>query len=542
MSYKDEYADAIAGQFHDLENRIIKDIVRRIRKESEITSTADWQINRLSAMGYSSAEIEGMIKNTLKATWPEMFELYDQVIDWEYIRNAEIYEHINEKFVPYEENNQLQQFVEAAKAQTQSSLTNFTKTLGVVSAVNGQMTFLPLTEFYKKELDAAIMDIGSGAFDYNSVMKRTVTKLANSGIRTIDYDSGYSSRLPVAVRRAVMTGVSQLTGQISQMNAQKLGTDYFEVDYHSGARPEHREWQGKVYTMQQLIDVCGLGTATGLNGINCYHEYYPFFPGISERNWTDEWLEEQNRLEDEPRAYRGKEYTRYEALQKQRQMETSMRAQRQKVRGMEEAKCDKDDIIIAKAKYQGQMAEYREFSDAMGIKTQMQRVYIDGLGRIAPNERLYQRTFARNNDSGIIKESKMYRKKKAESVEPMPRKQLQKIVKGFKRNGGIIQMDNATDVYLASKKAEAITYNSNTILLRQKPGRAAVFEELIHATQYRNGKNDGSERARLLCEIEAQEKLLKYQSAYKLTAAEVVQTGAALKKYKRDLKRLEGGD
>lgn len=192
----------------------------------------------------------------------------------------------------------------------------------------------------------------------------------------------------MAVRRAVMTGVSQLTGQISQMNAQKLGTDYFEVDYHSGARPEHREWQGKVYTMQQLIDICGLGTATGLNGVNCYHEYYPFFPGISKRNWTDEWLEEQNRLEDEPRAYRGKEYTRYEALQKQRQMETSMRAQRQKIRGMEEAGCNKDDIIIAKARYQGQLAEYKAFSSQMGIKTQMNRVYIDGLGRIAPNEPL----------------------------------------------------------------------------------------------------------------------------------------------------------
>ena len=75
MSYKDKYADSITGQFHDLENRIMADIIRRIRKEGNITSTADWQINRLAALGHSSAVIEAMIKETLNATWPEMFEL-----------------------------------------------------------------------------------------------------------------------------------------------------------------------------------------------------------------------------------------------------------------------------------------------------------------------------------------------------------------------------------------------------------------------------------------------------------------------------------
>ena len=89
MSYKDKYADAIESQFYDLENRILADIVRRIKKTGEITSTADWQINRLAALGYSSDEIETMIKDALGVTYPEMFELYDKVIDWEYVRNKE---------------------------------------------------------------------------------------------------------------------------------------------------------------------------------------------------------------------------------------------------------------------------------------------------------------------------------------------------------------------------------------------------------------------------------------------------------------------
>ena len=61
-----------------------------------------------------------------------------------------------------------------------------------------------------------------------------------------------------------MTAVSQITGKISEYNAQKLGTEYFEVEWHAGARPTHAVWQGRVWSKEQLYSVCGLGTVTGL--------------------------------------------------------------------------------------------------------------------------------------------------------------------------------------------------------------------------------------------------------------------------------------
>lgn len=149
-----------------------------------------------------------------------------------------------------------------------------------------------------------------------------------------------------------------------------------------------------------------------------------------------------------------------------------------------------------------------------------------------------------NRNEGYLKIEKegMYRKAKdSTAIEPMPKRQLQRIVKGFKRQGGIIQMDDATDLYLQSKNAEAITYNQNTILLRQKPGRASVFEELIHATQYRQGLNDGSTISRIQNEIAAQEMLLRNSEAYKLTPAEIKQTQLALESYVAELQKLLGG-
>lgn len=63
--------------------------------------------------------------------------------------------------------------------------------------------------------------------------------------------------------------------------------------------------------------------------------------------------------------------------------------------------------------------------------------------------------------------------------------------------------------------------------------------KMIHTYQYKIGLNDGSTRSRIICEIEAQKKLLKHHRAYGLTKAEIEQTKTALKNYQNDLKVLE---
>lgn len=389
--YKEKLSRQIEKNYSDLEMRIMEDIVRRIKKTGEITSTADWQINRLRILGNSSEDIEKMLKEALDTSYPQMFELYDKVIDWEYVRNKDIYEQINAEYIPYEENKELQQVTNALIQQTDAELQNITQSLGFyLDYGNGKRVLTPLAEVYQKYLDAACVDIVTGAFDYNSVLRRVVTQMTNSGLRQIDYASGRANRVDVAARRAVMSGITQLTGHISDFNAKKLKTDYFEVAWHAGARPTHAVWQGRVWSREQLVTVCGLGTVTGLEGANCYHERYPFIPGISERNWSDEWLENMNRKENTPKTFNGKEYTVYESKQKQRQMETAMRAQREKVQLLKDGGADPDVVTIEKAKYQGQLNEYARFSKKMDLLQERERIYLDMRGRVAPSKETYK--------------------------------------------------------------------------------------------------------------------------------------------------------
>lgn len=418
--YKEKLSRSIENKYSNLEMRIMEDIVRRIKQYGKITSTADWQINRLVALGNSSEDIEKMLKETLDASYPEMFELYDKVIDWEYVRNKDIYEQINAKFIPYEENEQLQQLTDALRRQTQEELENITRSLGFyLDYGNGNRVLTPLAQVYQGYLDNAVMDIAIGAFDYNSTLRRVVTQLTNSGLRTIDYASGRSYRVNVAARMAVMTGITQLTAHISDFNAEKLGTEWFEVAWHPGARPTHAEWQGRWWTKEQLVTVCGLGTVTGLEGANCYHERYPVIPGISERNWSDDWLEEQNRKENTPKEWRGKEYTTYEAKQKQRQMETSMRAQREKVELLKKGDADSDEVMLARCKYQGQLNEYSRFCRKMSLTEERERIYLDMRGKVATNNKSQNSMFHPEmvkNASKDVAQYKRYKEVLGDSV------------------------------------------------------------------------------------------------------------------------------
>lgn len=369
--------------FLELQNRIMRDVVRRIKKTGGITSTADYQLNRIQIIGNSTEFIESEIKRLSGLTDPELWEIYDTVIEKDYTRTKEIYEQVNAHFTPYEDNEQMQTWAKAILSQTKHEIQNITRSMGFALDYGGKKVFTPFSEYYQKYLDRACMDIVTGAFDYNTVLRRVVKEMTASGIRTVNYASGYGNRAPVAVRRAVMTGVHQLAAQINEQVAKDLGTDTYEVTWHAGHRPSHW-WGGNVYTKQELISICRLGDVDGLCGANCKHSYFAFVEGVSVRTYTPEQLREMEANEQVARSYQGKIYNAYEAQQRQRTLETRMRKQRSDIDLLKKGKASQLDIQAAQAKYLNTLREYQGFSKKMELPEQMQRVYMDGLGRVLP--------------------------------------------------------------------------------------------------------------------------------------------------------------
>ncbi len=378
----------VSNIFSELEVRIMTDIVRRIKENGFASASVDWQISRLQQLGMAEEDIRGWIQSALQATDEEMDRIFSDEVYKQYYEQEHFFKLAGMKQIPLEKNFVLQQLIEATKKQLQGEYQNLTGSMGfaIRNPATGRIQSSPLMEYYRSTMDQAVIDIKSGAFDYNTVIKRTVNQMAASGLRYIEYDSGHRDRIDVAARRAILTGFRQVQNQIMEQVAEQLGIDTFEVSYHVGARPTHQPWQGKVWTRQELISVCGLGEVTGLKGINCYHDYKPFPPG-SVRTYTDEQIQKMLDAENIPREYNGKQYTTYEALQQQRKMERTMRTQRQKIKLLEEGGADDQEIILAKAKYQGQMQTYTDFSEKMKLPEQKTRIMQDGLkGRFIPTK------------------------------------------------------------------------------------------------------------------------------------------------------------
>ena len=371
---------AMEQLYRSLQLNIMSDLTDRLKANGEeITSAADWQINRLYELGVSKDEIDSLIQSTLDVSDDEIDRIYDEVVKSGYARDEEFYTSKGKEYISYAENKQLQQLVKAVKNQTKSEYRNITGSLGfAVRNADNTLSFTPLADFYQRTLDNGVMQIASGAVDYNTVLKRAVKAMTDSGLRTVDYASGWSNRVDVAVRRALMTGFNQVVAKVNEDNAEQLGTEYFEVSYHRGARPTHQVWQGRVYSKKELETVCGLGTVTGLCGANCYHSYSPFMKGIDTPTYSEEELDRMNEEENTPKEYNGKEYTAYEAQQRQRRLETAMRADRQQIELLTQGGADYDTITGAKVRYFQRQDEYVKFSKAMGLPEQWERITVDG--------------------------------------------------------------------------------------------------------------------------------------------------------------------
>lgn len=172
-----------------------------------------------------------------------------------------------------------------------------------------------------------------------AVMERGVTRLANSGLETIDYISGTKTTIDAALRRHIVSQANQARNRLLMQRMDEWKWDLVFVDAHFGARPSHAEWQGKVYSRSgrsteypSLVDATGYGTVTGLCGANCYHYMTPYVPGYSELPDMD--YSEQERIT----GMTSDEY--YAATQKQRRYERLIRSQKREISYLQEVRAD----------------------------------------------------------------------------------------------------------------------------------------------------------------------------------------------------------
>lgn len=320
-----------------LQESILRDIGRRLVKNPElVTDTAAWQTEKLQQSGMLFDDITKELSKVTKRQQKEIKAAFDEA-ETQIFGQYDSEEITAAGFDPIEFKKlspSMQQTWAATLAKTSTEAINLTKTTALTSQ-----------SAYIEACDLALMQVQSGTFDYNTAIKNACMQAGTKGVNVV-YPSGWVDKLDVAIRRSVFTGVSQTAGEIQDMRANELNIDIMELTAHSGARPEHAKWQGMLVSRSgrkgylSLADI-GYGTTTGFKGINCSHDWFLFFEGISKRKYTDEELET---LKNETVTYNGEEIPKWQAIEKQRAIERAVKESKRQLvvldEGLKNAKTD----------------------------------------------------------------------------------------------------------------------------------------------------------------------------------------------------------
>lgn len=384
--FSPQWLDALPQELSDLyrglEDRLIDYICKCLKATSDLNESALQRIRALRSHRIDLYEIEKIIKKTTGISDKKIQEIFTDVV----ARNQQYYTQV----IDMAKLTQPEVLVSASdisaiQAQTAGAFANITASMGFL--VNAGRVFLPPAKAYQWALDSAEMKVQSGTISYNEAIKSAVKELATSGIKVVDYESGHKDQIDVAARRAIMTGVNQLNAKYTEQSAEYLQTPYFEVSAHAGARDKpgkspwasHKDWQGRVYSTRSgdiypsIYAVCGLGYVDGLEGANCRHRRFPWVEGVSERTYTNAQLAH---IDDGLGCtFEGKKYTAYEATQKQREIERTIRKQK-RLRNAFKANGQTTEAQAANAILRRLNKKYRQFSAAAGLPEQNERTKV----------------------------------------------------------------------------------------------------------------------------------------------------------------------
>ena len=384
--FSPQWLDALPQELSDLyrglEDRLIDYICKCLKATDDLNESALQRIRALRSHRIDLYEIEKIIKKTTGISDKKIQEIFTDVV----ARNQQYYRQVIDMAkLTQPEVLVSASAISAIQAQTAGAFANITASMGFL--VNAGRVFLPPAKAYQWALDSAEMKVQSGTISYNEAIKSAVKELATSGIKVVDYESGHKDQIDVAARRAIMTGVNQLNAKYTEQSAEYLQTPYFEVSAHAGARDKpgkspwasHKDWQGRVYSTRSgdiypsIYAVCGLGYVDGLEGANCRHRRFPWVEGVSERTYTNAQLAH---IDDGLGCtFEGKKYTAYEATQKQREIERTIRKQK-RLRNAFKANGQATEAQAANAILRRLNKKYRQFSAAAGLPEQNERIKV----------------------------------------------------------------------------------------------------------------------------------------------------------------------
>lgn len=376
-------------------------IANRVKEIGTVLPSDVYKLERLLKSGADVRKINKMIAKIAGLQEKDIKRIIEEVARDAYFDAKPYYDYRSRTFIPFQENIALQTVIKAVQRQTLDTFRNLSRAQAFMIRDRkhvGKLKPTKISKVYTDVVDEAIQLTQSGILDYHTAMRRTMSQLAESGIRYVTYDTPtgrvYTQRMDTAVRRNILDGVRAINQGVQDEVGKQFGADGKEITVHANSAPDHEPIQGhqfsneefeKLQTGQPFVDYNGrqFNSIQRPIGVwNCRHFTYSIILGITKPNYTQEQLDKM--IEENQKGYtdkNGNHLTKYECTQKQREMETKIRKLREKQTTLQDSG-DTEGAKAVQAKVDNEIKKYRSFSNACGLKPKMEKTTIPNYQRI----------------------------------------------------------------------------------------------------------------------------------------------------------------
>lgn len=384
----DKILERFYQRFNKYNTKVLKTLGETIKQFDGLTPS---QTHKLAQELKYSTNIDKLMKDLSKISGKSVKEI-DNLLDKVAEDNVEFAEQYykvkGKKYVPYEDNERLQKYVNSVKKETNGLFKNLSNTKNIGFALktdDGDIIFKPIKAVYRDLIDEAVFNVSTGVTDYQSAMRNTINQLADSGIRIheekVAYKGGYNRRIDSSVRQNVLTGVRKINIEIQRQVGEGFGADGVEISAHSPCAEDHLAIQGRQFKKKEFDKING-DLERPIGEYNCRHFVFSIVLGVNKPNYSSKELQQMARESHEKIEYEGRTYTKYEATQVQRQLETEIRKQKDRQIIARESG-DKVEIAKAQEKIGALTNKYSDFSSKAGLDTYKNRMSVTGYRRVS---------------------------------------------------------------------------------------------------------------------------------------------------------------
>ena len=396
----EKVVERLARRIEQGNTYVLEQIGLGIKKIGTLSPSKAQQLVQIMRYGGDYDKITRQLAKITELNVRDIKKIFREVAKSDYLFAEQFYKYRNKKYIPWEDNYVLRSQVDALATITANKYRNMSNTLAFVTHdKNGRVVYNSIAKTYQNALDEAILNVGQGKETFESATSKIIKELAESGIRTVEYESGRSMRLDSALKMAMQGGLRDLRNETQRQFGEEFGADGVEISVHENPAPDHQYVQGKQFKLEEFDKFQNDQDAVSYDGTkfpaefeghdrrsisqyNCYHYTFSIVLGVNKPSYSDKELQEIIDRNNTGFEIDGKHYTMYEGQQMQRRLELEIRKQKD-AQIMARKANNELAILEAQQNITKLTQKYKELSEVSGLRVKSERMRVAGYRRVA---------------------------------------------------------------------------------------------------------------------------------------------------------------